>query len=187
MKVLHIGDIHLGCQLDNLRRHEEFEKVFAFLAEAVRNEGIEAALFAGDIFDSGAPSNESRALYYRFLVRLRNDLNDAIMVEDYERASVLRDQIAQMEQKTTGAANESATSVKRGAGVSEGRASVSMRRGILDIIGYAPYAVLFLTQFYHGEVDAYEKRVRVDSPRFAGRRRMNRDARARRRRRLVDF
>ena len=72
MKVLHIGDIHLGCQLDNLRRHEEFEKVFAFLAEAVRNEGIEAALFAGDIFDSGAPSNESRALYYRFLVRLRN-------------------------------------------------------------------------------------------------------------------
>ena len=54
------------------------------------------------------------------LVRLRNDLNDAIMVEDYERASVLRDQIAQMEQKTTGAANESATSVKRGAGVSEG-------------------------------------------------------------------
>ena len=72
MKILHIGDIHLGCQLDNLRRHEEFEKVFAFLAEAVRNEGIEAALFAGDIFDSGAPSNESRALYYRFLVRLRN-------------------------------------------------------------------------------------------------------------------
>ena len=72
MKILHIGDIHLGCQLDNLRRHDEFEKVFAFLAETVRNERIEAALLAGDVFDNGAPGNDSQALYYRFLVSLRD-------------------------------------------------------------------------------------------------------------------
>ena len=71
MKILHIGDIHLGCTLDNQRRHEEFEKVFRFLTEKVKTEKIEAALFAGDVFDSGTPSNESQNLYYDFLLDLQ--------------------------------------------------------------------------------------------------------------------
>ncbi|MBQ6598194.1 MAG: exonuclease SbcCD subunit D C-terminal domain-containing protein, partial [Lentisphaeria bacterium] len=71
MKILHIGDIHLGCTLDNQRRHEEFEKVFHFLVEKVKSEQIEAALFAGDVFDNGAPSNDSQNLYYDFLMDLQ--------------------------------------------------------------------------------------------------------------------
>ena len=71
MKILHIGDIHLGCTLDNQRRHEEFEKVFKFLTEKVKAEQIEAALFAGDVFDNGAPSNDSQNLYYDFLLDLQ--------------------------------------------------------------------------------------------------------------------
>ncbi len=71
MKILHIGDIHLGCTLDNQRRHEEFEKVFAFLTELAAKEHAEAALFAGDVFDSGTPSVESQKLYFRFLEDLR--------------------------------------------------------------------------------------------------------------------
>ncbi len=71
MKILHIGDIHLGCTLDNQRRHEEFEKVFHFLTEKVKEERIEAALFAGDVFDNGTPSNDSQNLYYDFLVDLQ--------------------------------------------------------------------------------------------------------------------
>ena len=67
MKILHIGDIHLGCTLDNQRRHEEFEKIFRFLTGKVKEEHIEAALFAGDVFDNGAPSNDSQNLYYGFL------------------------------------------------------------------------------------------------------------------------
>ena len=62
MKVLHIGDIHLGSTLDNQRRNEEFKKIFRFLTEKVKAEGIEAALFAGDVFDNGTPSNESQNL-----------------------------------------------------------------------------------------------------------------------------
>ena len=73
MKILHIGDIHLGCTLDNQRRHEEFEKVFHFLIEKVKSEQIEAALFAGDVFDNGTPSNDSQNLYYDFL----EDLHEA--------------------------------------------------------------------------------------------------------------
>lgn len=71
MKILHIGDIHLGSTLDNQRRNEEFKKVFRFLTEKVKAEGIEAALFAGDVFDNGTPSNESQNLYYDFLVDLQ--------------------------------------------------------------------------------------------------------------------
>ncbi|MBQ7694857.1 MAG: exonuclease subunit SbcD [Lentisphaeria bacterium] len=71
MKILHIGDIHLGCTLDNQRRHEEFEKVFAFLAGLAEKEHVEAALFAGDVFDSGTPSVDSQTLYFDFLQHLR--------------------------------------------------------------------------------------------------------------------
>ena len=71
MKILHIGDIHLGSTLDNQRRNEEFEKIFRFLTEKVKAEGIEGALFAGDVFDNGTPSNESQNLYYDFLVDLQ--------------------------------------------------------------------------------------------------------------------
>ncbi|MBO4647023.1 MAG: exonuclease SbcCD subunit D C-terminal domain-containing protein [Lentisphaeria bacterium] len=71
MKILHIGDIHLGSTLENHRRAEEFERAFRFLAELVKERRIEAALFAGDIFDTGSPSSESIGLYYRFLVDLQ--------------------------------------------------------------------------------------------------------------------
>ena len=71
MKILHIGDIHLGCTLDNQRRHEEFEKVFGFLTDQVKKERVEAALFAGDVFDSGTPSVDSQSLYFDFLLDLQ--------------------------------------------------------------------------------------------------------------------
>ncbi|MBQ9501052.1 MAG: exonuclease subunit SbcD, partial [Lentisphaeria bacterium] len=67
MRILHIGDVHLGCTLENLRRHDEFAKVFAFLTGLAEREKIEAALFAGDVFDSGTPSSDSQKLYYDFL------------------------------------------------------------------------------------------------------------------------
>ncbi|MBR0459614.1 MAG: exonuclease subunit SbcD [Victivallales bacterium] len=71
MKVLHIGDIHLGCTLDNQRRNGELQKVFEFLAKKVKEEGIQAALLAGDVYDNGDPSPESQDLYYGFLGQLQ--------------------------------------------------------------------------------------------------------------------
>ena len=62
MKILHIGDIHLGSSLEGISRNPELKKVLASLVEMVKEEGIEAALLAGDIFDNGSPSNESLAL-----------------------------------------------------------------------------------------------------------------------------
>ena len=71
MKILHIGDIHLGCTLENQRRNDEIEKVFEHLADFVRENGIGAALLAGDVFDRGSPSSESQELYYGFLLDLQ--------------------------------------------------------------------------------------------------------------------
>ena len=71
MKIMHIGDIHLGCKYREQSRNEEIKKVFDFLVGKVKEEGVEAALLAGDVFDNGLPSSESQGLYYGFLVRLQ--------------------------------------------------------------------------------------------------------------------
>ncbi|MBQ7651919.1 MAG: exonuclease subunit SbcD, partial [Victivallales bacterium] len=70
MKILHIGDVHLGSRLQNNSRNDELAKIFDFLVETVKTEKIEAVLFAGDVFDNGRPSTESQELYYSLLLRL---------------------------------------------------------------------------------------------------------------------
>ena len=71
MKIFHIADIHLGCALDNLRRNRELEKILRFVVQKAREERVEAALLAGDIFNNGSPSNDSMQLYYQFLADLQ--------------------------------------------------------------------------------------------------------------------
>ncbi len=71
MKILHIGDIHLGCKLANIERNDEIKKVFDFLIETIRKEGIEAVLLAGDVFDNGTPRSDTQTLYYDFLLNMR--------------------------------------------------------------------------------------------------------------------
>lgn len=70
MKILHVGDIHLGCLLENNRRNSEIQAVFDVLVKKVREDGIGAALLAGDVFDYGLPSSESQEIYYGFLEEL---------------------------------------------------------------------------------------------------------------------
>ncbi|MCQ2378319.1 MAG: exonuclease subunit SbcD [Victivallaceae bacterium] len=72
MKIIHLADIHLGCTLENLRRNPELESVFRFIVRKAREERVEAALFSGDIFNNGSPSNDSMQLYYSFLAELQN-------------------------------------------------------------------------------------------------------------------
>ncbi|MGN0867654.1 MAG: exonuclease subunit SbcD [Oligosphaeraceae bacterium] len=70
MKLLHVGDVHLGASLEGHDRNKELERVFACLVEAVKEHSVEAALFTGDIFDTGSPSAQSQKLYYNLLVEL---------------------------------------------------------------------------------------------------------------------
>ena len=70
MKILHTSDWHLGRSLYGRKRYEAFEAFLNWLAVTIRDEGIDALLVAGDVFDTRLPSNRAQALYYRFLGRV---------------------------------------------------------------------------------------------------------------------
>lgn len=67
MKFLHTSDWHLGRTLYGRKRYEEFTAFLDWLADCIEKEQIDVLLIAGDIFDTGTPSNKAQELYYRFL------------------------------------------------------------------------------------------------------------------------
>ena len=67
MKILHTSDWHLGQALYGRKRNEEFRLFLDWLAQTMRDEAVDVLLVSGDIFDSGLPSNQAQAQYYRFL------------------------------------------------------------------------------------------------------------------------
>lgn len=72
MKILHTADWHLGIELMSLSRQHEFEKIFAWMLELVKERGIDVILIAGDVYDRFVPANEAQKLYYDFLLQLRS-------------------------------------------------------------------------------------------------------------------
>lgn len=67
MKVLHTADWHLGKKLEQCERTEEHQEFLDWLTEKLAAECIDVLIIAGDIFDTGFPSNNSLEQYYRFL------------------------------------------------------------------------------------------------------------------------
>jgi len=70
VKFLHTSDWHLGRSLYGRKRYDEFSKFLDWLSSTIEEEGIDALLVAGDIFDTSTPSNRAQELYYRFLCRV---------------------------------------------------------------------------------------------------------------------
>lgn len=70
MKILHTSDWHLGRSLYGRKRYAEFEAFLNWLADLIEEQGAEALLVAGDVFDSSTPSNRAQELYYGFLHRV---------------------------------------------------------------------------------------------------------------------
>lgn len=70
MKIIHTADWHLGHRLVNNDRHEEQQRALAWLSDLIATEQAEALIIAGDVFDTGTPSNQAQELYYRFLTGL---------------------------------------------------------------------------------------------------------------------
>ncbi|HRR34960.1 MAG TPA: exonuclease SbcCD subunit D C-terminal domain-containing protein [Kiritimatiellia bacterium] len=70
MKLLHTSDWHIGRSLYDKKRYKEFEAFLTWLAETIRQNGIDALLVAGDVFDSSAPSNRAQEIYFQFLRRM---------------------------------------------------------------------------------------------------------------------
>ncbi|MFD2247125.1 exonuclease SbcCD subunit D C-terminal domain-containing protein [Pontibacter ruber] len=70
MRVLHTSDWHLGQRLVNLERTEEHQHFLDWLLQTIEQEQVEVLLMAGDVFDTGAPSNTALRQYYNFLTRV---------------------------------------------------------------------------------------------------------------------
>ncbi|MDB5013100.1 MAG: Nuclease SbcCD subunit [Daejeonella sp.] len=72
MKILHTADWHLGKKLEQCERTEEHQDFLNWLIEKLSADCIDVLIIAGDIFDTGTPSNTALELYYRFLREVKN-------------------------------------------------------------------------------------------------------------------
>ncbi|MGM0623285.1 MAG: exonuclease SbcCD subunit D C-terminal domain-containing protein [Campylobacterota bacterium] len=70
MKLLHTSDWHLGQNFMGQSRQAEHEAFLAWLLETIKENGVDALIVAGDIFDTATPPNYALQLYYNFLKEL---------------------------------------------------------------------------------------------------------------------
>lgn len=72
MRVLHTADWHLGQRfIQGHERTEEHRHFLDWLVATIQTEHVEVLVVAGDVFDTGSPSNQALELYYDFLLKLR--------------------------------------------------------------------------------------------------------------------
>ncbi|HEX8504411.1 MAG TPA: exonuclease subunit SbcD [Hymenobacter sp.] len=72
MRVLHTADWHLGQHfLTGQERATEQQAFLDWLLLTVQEQGIDALVIAGDIFDTQTPSYTAQELYYTFLVKMQ--------------------------------------------------------------------------------------------------------------------
>lgn len=70
MKIIHTSDWHLGARLHDQDRQAEHDAFAQWLLDLLRREAPDALVIAGDIFDTGAPSNRAQACYYSLLATI---------------------------------------------------------------------------------------------------------------------
>ncbi len=71
LKILHTADWHLGKRLEQHERTEEHQHFLDWLIEKITTECIDVLIVAGDIFDTGNPTNIALKQYYNFLWRIK--------------------------------------------------------------------------------------------------------------------
>jgi exonuclease SbcD len=70
MRLLHTGDWHVGKSLRGRSRAEEFADALREVVGIARQEGVDAVLVAGDLYDHRSPAPEADAAVFEALVRL---------------------------------------------------------------------------------------------------------------------
>ena len=70
LRILHTSDWHLGRALYGQKRYEEFDALLDWMINTLQAQHVDVLLIAGDVFDSGTPSNRAMQQYYRFLTRV---------------------------------------------------------------------------------------------------------------------
>lgn len=70
MKFLHIADLHLGKQMNDLLLLEDQEAVLQQVLHIATEEMVDAVLIAGDVYQRTSPQAEAMALFDSFVSRL---------------------------------------------------------------------------------------------------------------------
>lgn len=73
MKFLHIADLHLGKQLNDLSLLEDQEAILQQVVHIANTENVDCVLIAGDVYQRSTPQAEAMALFDRFVSRLVQD------------------------------------------------------------------------------------------------------------------
>ena len=70
MKVLHLGDLHIGKTVNDFNMIEDQKYMLEQVLEMIEKQKIDAVLIAGDVYDKSVPSEEAVHLLDSFLCRL---------------------------------------------------------------------------------------------------------------------
>lgn len=73
MKFAHVSDLHLGKHLNQYSLLEDQEYILNQIITMIREQGVEAVLISGDIYDRPVPSGEAVSLFDDFLAELAAD------------------------------------------------------------------------------------------------------------------
>jgi len=79
MKILHTSDWHLGKRLESFSRLEEQEAVLDEICNIADREEVQAVIIAGDLYDTFNPPVEAIDLFYKYVKRLANNGNRAVV------------------------------------------------------------------------------------------------------------
>ena len=70
MRFLHLADLHLGKQMNDLSLLEDQEAILGQICDIAEAERVDAVLIAGDVYQRATPQAEAMALFDRFVSRL---------------------------------------------------------------------------------------------------------------------
>ncbi len=80
MRLLHTADLHLGRQFMGLGLEEDHEVVLGQIVETLVAERVEVLVIAGDVFDRASPPNSAVRQFNRFLKRVAEETEAAVVM-----------------------------------------------------------------------------------------------------------
>ncbi len=80
MKLLHLGDLHLGKSLGDFDLIRDQEFILDQILEIIDKESVDAVLIAGDVYDKAIPSEAATRLLDSFLSRLSSKKVKTFMI-----------------------------------------------------------------------------------------------------------
>ena len=80
MRILHTADLHLGRQFMGLSLEEDHEVILGQIVDTLVAERVDVLVIAGDVFDRASPPNSSIRQFNRFLKRVAEETEAAVVM-----------------------------------------------------------------------------------------------------------